>query len=336
MTREQPQFRVLGRAILGSVTTAYQPFVDPIAAAAARVVVIRFSPSPGADRWWSTRMEASRISAEHKQRVFTRLGAGVDLHVLPDTAGPAQLATVIDAANEDPAVAAIIVQTPTPRRLVPLLDRITPGKDIDALGVDAQRPACATADGIARVAAPFLRDGASVAVVGANGFVGSGVTALLQSAGHLPLCLDLGDDLRRVARVDVVISTTGRPGLLTAEHVHAGHRLVIDSGFVPQPDGPVGDVHPDATHLPAAITPVPGGIGPVEMAVLAERLVQTVAAPNLSSWAYSGRGVDASTTAAQTVTAHRCAAAQSDGELAAQNVRPDSPSAPRRRGRGLA
>lgn len=122
--------------------------------------------------------------------------------------------------------------------------------------------------------------------MGARGFVGSGVVRLLREREHNPHELDLGDDLRRLRDVEVVLSTTGRPGLLTAEHLHPGHRLVIDSGFVPHPDRPRGDVHPAAQHLPAAITPVPGGVGPVEMAVLAERIIATRAAPDLAPWRY--------------------------------------------------
>ncbi|MEK6439855.1 hypothetical protein [Pseudonocardia sp. T1-2H] len=208
---------------------------------------------------------------------------------------------------------------PSPRHLVRLLDRIAPEKDIDALGVDAVRTACATAEGITRIAAPYLEHGASVAVAGSRGFVGSGVLRLLQRAGHEPFELDYGDDLRQVRDVDVIISTTGRAGLLHAEHLHRGHRLVIDSGFVPHPAGPVGDVHPSAAGLPRTVTPVPGGIGPVEMATLAERLVVQVAATELASWRYLALGREAETglalhhkhtTAELTVAAERARAVE--------------------------
>lgn len=301
MSENPPQFLIPGHTILADVRDAYLAYRDIVTAAAARVVIIRFAAGPDAAPGWESRMSASRVSAQQKQRVFTTLGVGVELHVLPDSAAPAQLQGLIAAANTDPGVAAIIVQTPPPRRLIPLLDAIKPAKDIDALGVDSLRPACATADGIARVASPFLHPDVSVAVVGARGFVGSGVTALLQRAGHDPLPLDQGDDLHRLRGVDVVISTTGRAGLLTVEHLHRRHHLVIDSGFVPQTNGPIGDVDPAAAHLPAAITPVPGGIGPVEMAVLAERLVTTLAAPHLQTWAYLGQHGASVTTAAQNV-----------------------------------
>jgi hypothetical protein len=65
-----------------------------------------------------------------------------------------------------------------------------------------------------------------------------------------------------------------------------GHQLVVDSGFVPNPSGPIGDVHPSAQHLPQATTHVPDGIGPIDMAPLAERLTIQQAAPDLASWCY--------------------------------------------------
>ncbi|MGE0346584.1 MAG: tetrahydrofolate dehydrogenase/cyclohydrolase catalytic domain-containing protein [Gemmatimonadales bacterium] len=310
------QYQVPGRQILTEVIEAYQPYQPAITALQARVVVVRFEPSSDADHQWTARMDASRISAEQKTRTFNRLGAHVDNLIVSDRVSYPAMRDQLAAANADPAVAAVIVQAPPPAHLQDLvLDELAPEKDIDALTARSQRPACATADGITRVAAPFLDDGATVAVVGARGFVGSGVVTLLQRAGHTPLELDLGDDLRQVRDVDVVISTTGRAGLLTAEHLHAGHRLVVDSGFVPHPSGPIGDVHPGAAGLPQTITPVPGGIGPVEMAILAERLTTQLVAPDLASWRYLGRpahdiGVERGCTTARHVVAQERSASR--------------------------
>lgn len=292
--------RIPGREILREVLDAYQPYRETFAVRRTRVLILRFEASAGGPRSeaWVMRMRASAISAREKVRVFTALGAQVEEVVLPDTVRAAELVERIEAANADPDVAAIIVQSPPPARLIDEFElvRIDPGKDIDCLGVDCPWIACATADGICRVAEPFLGEGevVAVAVVGSRGFVGRGVVAMLRERGHAPLELDAGDDLRQVRDADVVISTTGRAGLLTAEHLHSGHRLVVDSGFIPLPGGPVGDVDPSAQHLPQAITPVPGGIGPVEMATLAERLTIQQAAPDLSSWRYHGpvRGED--------------------------------------------
>lgn len=310
MSSPVPQYQLPGRALLASVVAAYEPYRAPITrSSSGAVVIVRLDSSAGSAPGWRLRMEAARISADQKQRLFGRLGARPGVQVLPDTAPPAQLDELIAAANFDPGVAAVIVQTPLPRRLVPLLDRIAPAKDIDALGVDAAPRVSATADGVVRILAPFLSAGTTVAVVGGRGFVGSGVVALLRQKGLTPAVLDVGDDLAAVADVDLVVSSSGRAGLLTAAHLHSAHRLVVDTGFVPLPGGPVGDVHHDAQQLPAAITPVPGGVGPVEMAVLAERLVTTLAAPDLHSWAYLGPEAPRLTNAAHTVAvqlaAHR-------------------------------
>ncbi len=192
-----------------------------------------------------------------------------------------------------PDVAAIIVQTPAPRHAWNGLSTRSghPRTSTLSARTASTRPAPPQTASPALLP-PFLENGTSCAVVGgARGFVGSGVVELLHRGGHRPLALDQGDDLRQVRDVDVVISTTGRGGLLTGgEHLHTGHRLVIDAGFVPHPAGPIGDVHPSAAHLPQTITPVPGGIGPVEMATLAERLVTQLAAPQMSQWRYLGRG----------------------------------------------
>lgn len=161
-----------------------------------------------------------------------------------------------------------------------------PAKDIDALLKGrSPYPACATAEGIYRVAEPFATDRPSIAVVGSKGFVGQGVVTMLRADGHDPMTLDHGDRLERVRDADIVISVTGSPGILTPDHIQPHHRVVIDSGFVPQADGSVrGDVRAEAYGIPQNLTPVPGGIGPVEMATLMERVVRQEVDPDVVSW----------------------------------------------------
>lgn len=290
MSEPEPTRRIPGGAILGEVRESYRnAYRDQIEDQDVQVVIVRFETDAAtAPPGWATRMQAAEVSAAQKVRIFGALGVEPVTVVLPDTAQDQDLRRVIDNANDDPRAAGIIIQSPPPARLAAALDDITPDKDLDALGVDSPRPACATADGIVRIAAPFLTETSTVAVVGSRGFVGTGVTTLLRQAGHAPLELNLGDDLRQVRDVDIVLSTTGSAGVLTAEHIRPGHLLVVDSGFVPQPTGPTGDISPEAVDIPRAITPVPGGIGPVEMAVLAERLTQRQISSELAPWYYNG------------------------------------------------
>lgn len=288
-----------GREVLHEVRAAYASAYRRAAQdAELAALVIRFTatpdptsptgPSSPEASSWAARMEASRVSAEQKRAIFTALGLDTRVLVLADTAAPSDLAPIIDRANRDETVAAVIVQSPPPAPLADLLNTIDPAKDLDALGLDSRQPRCATAEGILRLAGPYLEPDARIGVLGARGFVGSGVVTGLHALGHEPLRLDYGDDLTRLREVDIVISTAGSPGALTAAHVRPGQPLVIDSGFTPTPTGPRGDLAAAAAHLPAALTPVPGGVGPVEMAVLAERVVRAQLAPDLAPWRYLG------------------------------------------------
>lgn len=290
-----------GREVLHEVSAAYTAAYRRAAQdAELAALVIRFtatpetSPSgpgsPGGPQAgsWAARMEASRVSAEQKRAIFTAVGLDTRVLVLADTTAPSDLAPIIDRANRDETVAAVIVQSPPPAPLTDLLNTIDPAKDLDALGLDSRQPRCATAEGILRLSRPYLRPDARIGVLGARGFVGSGVVTGLHALGHDPLRLDYGDDLTRLREVDIVISTAGSPGVLTAAHLRPGQPLVIDSGFTPTPTGPRGDLAAAAAHLPAALTPVPGGVGPVEMAVLAERVVRAHLAPDLAPWRYLG------------------------------------------------
>ncbi|MFE7840689.1 bifunctional 5,10-methylenetetrahydrofolate dehydrogenase/5,10-methenyltetrahydrofolate cyclohydrolase [Streptomyces sp. NPDC057474] len=178
------------------------------------------------------------------------------------------------------------MQFPPPAHLQPLVQRMDPAKDIDAL-TKGRSPynACATAEGICRVVEPFAKDDPVIAVVGSKGFVGQGVVTTLREQGHRLMELDAGDDLRRVRDADIVVSVTGNPGILGPDHLRPHHRLVVDSGFVPQADGSVkGDVQRSAYDIPQHLTPVPGGIGPVEMATLMERVVRREVDPAAPAW----------------------------------------------------
>lgn len=278
--------KLSGGAVLGSVRADLAPHRAVIEPQNKRVSVIRFSAQETDPQLWQHRMEASRVSADQKVKAFSHLGYQVDHEVLPGNTSAADFARLIDERSADPSTSAIIVQYPPPPHLAPMVQRMAPEKDIDGLlGERSQQQACATAEGIARVVRPFAQDNPSIAVIGGRGFVGSGVVRLLEQDGLRVTSLDAGDDLRLARNADIIVSATGNPHVLTADVVQPHHRLVVDSGFMPQADGSIaGDVHPSAQNVPQYITPVPGGIGPVEMAVLMDRAVKMDADPNHTPW----------------------------------------------------
>ncbi|MFD3802287.1 tetrahydrofolate dehydrogenase/cyclohydrolase catalytic domain-containing protein [Streptomyces sp. NPDC058619] len=277
---------VSGRDVLRQARELYGHYQEIVQPREQKVAIIRFTPEATDPPDWQTRLIASRVSAEQKVKAFEHLGFEANHVVLPPGVDRAGFVAVLDRYSQDPATRAIIVQFPPPAHLRPLVERMDPSKDIDALlGGRSPYPACATAEGVYRVAQPFAQDGPTIAVVGSKGFVGQGIVGLLRENGHDPMTLDQGDDLRRVRDADIVISVTGNPGILGPDHIQPHHRVVIDSGFVPQANGGVqGDVHADAAGIPQNITPVPGGIGPVEMATLMERIVRQEVDPNVTPW----------------------------------------------------
>ncbi|WP_329615736.1 bifunctional 5,10-methylenetetrahydrofolate dehydrogenase/5,10-methenyltetrahydrofolate cyclohydrolase [Streptomyces brevispora] len=279
--------RLSGATLLRSVRDDLAPYRETLEPSGKQVAILRFDATQDDPPVRRFRMEAARVSAEQKVKAFSRLGLGFDHRLLSPSISAAAFTGLLTSLNADDRTAAIIVQFPPPPRLTPLVQQLAPAKDIDGLLEDrSQQRACATADGIARLVLPFAEDSPAIAVVGARGFVGRGVVRLLGDRGLAVRELDAGDDLSAAGQADIVVSATGQPHLLTPDHIRPHHRLVVDSGFMPRPDGSVaGDIHPDASTIPQYITPVPGGVGPVEMAVLMERIVRQEANPGLTAWA---------------------------------------------------
>jgi methylenetetrahydrofolate dehydrogenase (NADP+) / methenyltetrahydrofolate cyclohydrolase len=157
----------------------------------------------------------------------------------------------------------------------------------------------AQSEAIVRMVSNFAQaeSDVTVAVVGAKGFVGQGVVRLLEEQGINVFQIDASDadfgggaKLMQVRDADIVISATGVPNTLDARHITPFHRLVVDSGFTPIIGETVGskkvegDIDEEVKAIAQNMTPVPGGIGPTEMAVLMQRLVKSTVDPNVEDW----------------------------------------------------
>lgn len=246
-----------------------------------RVQIIRFEVPDESDPDWA-KYRASEVSAEQKKKTFTDLGIRPEEKVFPRSVSSKDFSAYIAAQNADANVFGIIVQLPTPPHLKAEVGKIAPGKDLDALSTGRGRTfkAPATAEGVVRVVLAIWKPGQTVAVIGggsdasfgALGFVGGAVVELLKDRKIPVQVFEKGDDLREVKKCDLVVSAVGTPRVVTKDHLKPEHELVVDTGFIPEKGGKaVGDVDESARGIPRYITPVPGGTGPVEMAVLMER-----------------------------------------------------------------
>ena len=153
--------------------------------------------------------------------------------------------------------------------------------------VSPDAPICAAAEAALRLVAPWREGG--VAVVGAKGFVGRAVCRALQASGCAYVPLDLGDDLTRVHDAKTVIAAASTAEILDARHLTSKHEMVVDVGFCPvgrELKKFVGNVSRGAYAVPARLTETPGGMGPLAMAVLVERLVERATGQATQKWSY--------------------------------------------------
>ena len=231
---------------------------------------------------------ASAIYVRNKTRAGREAGVDVHDHKLPASTTQAELAVLIDRLNRDPAIDGILVQMPLPAPLdgEAVIRALDPHKDVDGLhpanlGLVAQgRPRFVpcTPSGLMRLLREVGAElaGARAVVVGRSLLVGKPIALLLANANAtVTLChsrtRELADEVRRA---DIVVAAVGRPELVRGDWIKPG-AIVLDVGMNRMPDGKLlGDVEfAAAAERARAITPVPGGVGPMTIACLLENTV---------------------------------------------------------------
>ncbi len=240
---------------------------------------------------------ASRIYVDNKHRACEAVGMYSRQIKLPSTTSGEQLDEVVDELNEDPAIHGILVQLPLPPLLEPerVQERIHPDKDVDGLhpinggrllrGNPTFIPC--TPYGVLEI----LRDadvdlkGVRVVIVGRSILVGRPLAVLLSLKGIDATVIQTHSrtrDLREeCARADVLVVAVGIPRLVTSTWVKPG-AVVIDVGVNRLADGTLtGDVaFEDVARVAGAITPVPGGVGQMTIAMLLQNTLEAARALN--------------------------------------------------------
>jgi methylenetetrahydrofolate dehydrogenase (NADP+)/methenyltetrahydrofolate cyclohydrolase len=225
---------------------------------------------------------ASQVYVASKRKQAVAVGIE-DHHVHLDEGVTAdEIAATITRLADDPAVSGILLQLPLPKGVDsgPLIDLIPADKDVDGLttlsagllarGKPGLRPC--TPSGVIELldAAGVEISGARAVVVGRSELVGGPLAQLLtQRDATVTIAHSRTRDLPAVTgTADILVAAAGRPGLITAEHVRPG-AAVIDVGIHRTDDGLRGDVDYDEVAKVAGwITPVPGGVGPMTIAML--------------------------------------------------------------------
>lgn len=228
---------------------------------------------------------ASRAYVGQKRKACDEIGMGFELTEFDASVPEERVLAAIREKNVDPTVHGIIVQLPLPAHIDrrKIIGAISAEKDVDGFtsesvaGVffnarDGFVPC--TPKGIMRMISHYAIpvSGAEITVIGYGNIVGKPLSILLSNAGAtVTVCHSKTKDLKRhTERADVVIVAAGKPGLVTAGMVRPGC-TVIDVGINRLPDGRlVGDCDFEGISAIADISPVPGGVGPMTVAMLLE------------------------------------------------------------------
>ena len=232
--------------------------------------------------------DASAAYIGQKKKMGASLGIAVEHILLDEHVSEEEFLQHIERRNADRAVTGIIVQLPLPPRLNrrKILDAIAPGKDVDGLGSvqsarlylgDPSAIAPATARGIMSLCEYYTigLEGRHVVVVGRSDLVGKPTALLaLQHNATVTVCHSRTQNLPEITRTaDILIAACGIPRHIGADHVRAG-QVVIDVGIHKTEQGICGDVDFDAVKdSVSAITPVPGGVGPLTVISLFQNVV---------------------------------------------------------------
>ena len=224
---------------------------------------------------------ASQIYIRLKHKAATEAGIQASDVRLPATTGEDELLAVVEELNDDDSVDGILVQTPLPPQIDEerVMRTLDPMKDVDGLHpfnagqlyLGKQTLVGATPLGIMELLAEYEIPvaGAHAVVVGRSAIVGKPVAMLLLHANAtVTICHSRTEDLgARTREADILVVAVGRAGLVRPEMVKPG-ATVIDVGMNRSDEGLTGDVDPAAAEVAGHITPVPGGVGPMTIAVL--------------------------------------------------------------------
>jgi methylenetetrahydrofolate dehydrogenase (NADP+)/methenyltetrahydrofolate cyclohydrolase len=224
---------------------------------------------------------ASEVYIRLKHKAADQAGIEAIDHRLPAATAEDELVSLVEELNEDDAIDGILVQTPMPDQIeeARVMRAIDPMKDVDGLhpfnagqlylGRETLVPA--TPLGVMHLLNEYEipLTGARAVVVGRSSLVGKPMAMLLlQANATVTICHSRTDDLaRHTLAADVLVAAVGLPGVINAGMVKEG-ATVIDVGITRTDSGLVGDVEPDVADVAAYLTPVPGGVGPMTIAVL--------------------------------------------------------------------
>lgn len=224
---------------------------------------------------------ASKVYVRNKIRACEQIGIKYEHVVLPEETTEKELLSRIRVYNMNHFIHGIIVQLPLPKHINPdrVTDAIWRSKDVDGFGQKSLFRPC-TPEGIIRLLDHHLIpiEGKNVVILGRSNIVGRPLARMMldRNANVTVLHSKTGDGDRHdfLEKADIIVSAVGKPNVVVPNDIY--NATIVDVGINRDQSGKLcGDVHPLAYEFSHAYTPVPGGVGPMTVAMLMEHVVQS-------------------------------------------------------------
>ena len=224
---------------------------------------------------------ASEVYVRNKKKACDEIGIACRHECLPANITEFNLIKLIKELNRDEFIHGIIVQLPLPKHINPdkVTDAIWRSKDVDGFGQNSLFHPC-TPEGIIRLLDHHLipMEGKNVVILGRSNIVGRPLARMMldRDANVTVLHSKTGDEDRHsfLEKADIIVSAVGKPNVVIPDDVW--HATIVDVGINRDANGKIcGDVDPLAYNYSHAYTPVPGGVGPMTVAMLMEHVVQS-------------------------------------------------------------
>lgn len=233
---------------------------------------------------------ASTVYVGNKKKACEYIGIKSVAYELPEETTEEELLHIIDTLNRDDSIHGILVQLPVPKHMNEdrIIQAIDPKKDVDgfhpqsvgALSIGQPGFVSCTPAGIIQLLkrSGITMEGKECVVIGRSNIVGKPMAMLLlRENGTVTVCHSRTDDLKKITkRADILIAAVGKPKMIDASYVKEG-AVVIDVGIHRNEDNKLcGDVDFQSVEpIAGAITPVPGGVGPMTIAMLMNNCVES-------------------------------------------------------------
>ena len=236
---------------------------------------------------------ASSVYVGNKKKACEYIGIGSVSYELPEETTQDELLALIDRLNDDDSINGILVQLPVPKHIddKTVINRISPQKDVDGFHPWSVGNLCIGQEGfVSCTPAGIIEllkrsdvsiEGKECVVIGRSNIVGKPMALLLlANNGTVTICHSRTRNLKEVCkRADILVAAVGKPKMITADYIKEG-AVVIDVGIHRMDDGKLcGDVDfENVKDHTSAITPVPGGVGPMTIVMLMVNCVKAAEA----------------------------------------------------------